>query len=83
MCAEVIGSRGPALPSETLLLERRAITGYDANVPPGLSPEIVGGEDEPTHNLSVNNPTFGQLAPVRSVKGLGEGGGQGLPRRNG
>jgi len=66
MGTEIVARCRPALPPQSALLLAAPITGYDANVSPGLLEEILGGKLDPTHSLGVNEPPFRKLAIIRA-----------------
>jgi len=70
MSAETVrGSRSTAPPKPSLL-PRSTVTGYETHPPPGLCLKILGGQDEPTHNLRFNAPSFGENAIIFARKSL-------------
>lgn len=64
MCGEPIRRRRSPRGFKTLLFGSGAIAGYDANVTTGLTLEICGGENEPTHRLVSDPP------PTRQSTGI-------------
>jgi len=64
MCGQIVRSRRTPSAPQLGLFFPGAVSGYDANDPPGLLLVILGGKLDPTHRLFINEPSASEVTVI-------------------